>query len=154
TRGALSADSARALLDELMELPSLVRTVLARGGRVAELAAALTPYASLLYLGRGITYPVALEGALKLKELAYTHAEGYPAGEMKHGPIALVDPKLPVVVLVPRGRLYEKVIGNVEEVRARDGIVVAVATDGDDDIARRGGPVTYAPPAPELRSST
>ena len=150
TRGALSADSARALLDELMELPSLVRTVLARGGRAAELASALTPYPSFLYLGRGVTYPVALEGALKLKELAYTHAEGYPAGEMKHGPIALVDPKLPVVVLVPRGRLYEKVIGNVEEVRARNGIVVAVATDGDDDIAARADHVLYVPPASEL----
>jgi len=150
TRGALSADSARALLDELMELPSLVSTVLARGGRAAELASALTPYPSFLYLGRGVTYPVALEGALKLKELAYTHAEGYPAGEMKHGPIALVDPKLPVVVLVPRGRLYEKVIGNVEEVRARNGIVVAVATDGDDDIAARADHVLYVPPASEL----
>ncbi len=150
TTGALSADQASALLRELTEIPHLAKTVLARGGRVAELAAALTPYASLLYLGRGITYPVALEGALKLKELAYTHAEGYPAGEMKHGPIALVDPKLPVVVLVPRGRLYEKVLGNLEEVKARNGLVVALASDGDDDITTRADHVLYVPPTSEL----
>jgi glucosamine--fructose-6-phosphate aminotransferase (isomerizing) len=150
TKGALSADAASALLGELTAIPHLARTVLARGGRVAELAPALQPYPSFLYLGRGITYPVALEGALKLKELAYTHAEGYPAGEMKHGPIALVDPKLPVVVLVPRGRLYEKVLGNIEEVKARNGIVVAVASDGDDDIATRADHVLYIPQASEL----
>ena len=150
TTGALSADQASALLRELTEIPHLAKTVLARGGRVAELAAALTPYASLLYLGRGITYPVALEGALKVKELAYVHAEGYPAGEMKHGPIALVDPKLPVVVLAPRGRLYEKVIANIEEVKARNGLVVAVASDGDDEIATRADHVLYVPHASEL----
>ncbi|PYO17182.1 MAG: glutamine--fructose-6-phosphate transaminase (isomerizing) [Candidatus Rokuibacteriota bacterium] len=150
TTGALSADQASALLRELTEIPHLAKTVLARGGRVAELAAALTPYASLLYLGRGITYPVALEGALKLKELAYTHAEGYPAGEMKHGPIALVDPKLPVVVLVPRDRLYEKVLGNLEEVKARNGLVVVLASDGDDDITTRADHVLYVPPTSEL----
>jgi len=150
TTGALSADQASALLRELTEIPHLAKTVLARGGRVAELAAALTPYASLLYLGRGITYPVALEGALKLKELAYTHAEGYPAGEMKHGPIALVDPKLPVVVLVPRDRLYEKVLGNLEEVKARNGLVVALASDGDDDITTRADHVLHVPSTSEL----
>ena len=150
TTDALSADQASALLRELTEIPHLAKTVLARGGRVAELAAALTPYPSFLYLGRGITYPVALEGALKLKELAYTHAEGYPAGEMKHGPIALVDPKLPVVVLVPRDRLYEKVLGNLEEVKARNGLVVALASDGDDDITTRADHVLYVPPTSEL----
>ena len=150
TTGALSTDQASGLLGELTEIPHLAKTVLARGGRVAELAAALTPYASLLYLGRGITYPVALEGALKLKELAYTHAEGYPAGEMKHGPIALVDPKLPVVVLVPRDRLYEKVLGNLEEVKARNGLVVALASDGDDDITTRADHVLYVPATSEL----
>ena len=117
---------------------------------MAELAAALTPYPSFLYLGRGITHPVALEGALKLKELVYTHAEGYPAGEMKHGPIALVDPELPVVVLAPRGRLYEKVLGNIEEVKARNGLVVALASDGDDEIATRADQVIYVPPTSEL----
>jgi glutamine---fructose-6-phosphate transaminase (isomerizing) len=150
TKGALSADAAGGFVGELMELPHLVETVLAREGRVAELAQALAPYPSFLYLARGITHPVALEGALKLKELAYVHAEGYPAGEMKHGPIALVDPKLPVVVLVPRGRLYEKVIGNIEEVKARNGIVVAVASDGDDDIATRADHVLYVPQTSEL----
>ncbi len=150
TKGALSADRASALLGELMEIPHLVQTVLARGGRVMELAPALAPYPSFLYLGRGINHPLALEGALKLKELAYAHAEGYPAGEMKHGPIALVDPKLPVVVLAPKDRLYDKVIGNVEEVRARNGLVVAVASDGDEDIATRADHVLYVPQTSEL----
>ncbi|MBI4638186.1 MAG: glutamine--fructose-6-phosphate transaminase (isomerizing) [Candidatus Rokubacteria bacterium] len=150
TKGALSADQASALLGEVMEIPHLAKAVLGRGGRVVELAPALTPYPSFLYLGRGVTYPVALEGALKLKELAYTHAEGYPAGEMKHGPIALVDPKLPVVVLAPRGRLYEKALGNIEEVKARNGLVVAVASDGDDQIATRADHVLYVPRTTEL----
>jgi glucosamine--fructose-6-phosphate aminotransferase (isomerizing) len=150
TTGALSADAVGGLVGELMEIPHLVKTTLARGELVAELAQALAPYPSFLYLGRGITYPVALEGALKLKELAYVHAEGYPAGEMKHGPIALVDPKLPVVVLAPRGRLYEKVIANIEEVKARNGLVVAVASDGDDEIATRADHVLYVPHASEL----
>jgi glucosamine--fructose-6-phosphate aminotransferase (isomerizing) len=150
TTGALSADAVGGLVGELMEIPHLVKTTLARGERVAELAQALAPYPSFLYLGRGITYPVALEGALKLKELAYVHAEGYPAGEMKHGPIALVDPKLPVVVLAPRGRLYEKVVANIEEVKARNGLVVAVASDGDDEIATRADHVLYVPHASEL----
>jgi glucosamine--fructose-6-phosphate aminotransferase (isomerizing) len=89
-----------------------------------------------LYLGRGIHYPIALEGALKLKEISYIHAEGYPAGEMKHGPIALIDESLPVVALCPRGRVYEKMLSNVQEVKARGGRVIAVAFAGDAELPR------------------
>jgi glucosamine--fructose-6-phosphate aminotransferase (isomerizing) len=90
-----------------------------------------------LYLGRGMSYPIALEGALKLKELSYIHAEGYPAGEMKHGPIALIDENVPVVVLAPRDRHYEKVVSNMEEVIARGGRVLVIRTEGDDEIGRK-----------------
>jgi glucosamine--fructose-6-phosphate aminotransferase (isomerizing) len=87
------------------------------------------------YLGRGLHFPLALEGALKLKEISYIHAEGYPAGEMKHGPIALVDSRMPVVAVAPKGSTYEKIASNLEEIKARDGLVIAVATEGDEEIA-------------------
>jgi glutamine---fructose-6-phosphate transaminase (isomerizing) len=97
-------------------------------------------------LGRGITFPLALEGALKLKEISYIHAEGYPAGEMKHGPIALIDSRMPVVALATKGPTYEKIISNLEEVKARDGIVIAVATEGDDEIGATADFVIPVPP--------
>jgi glucosamine--fructose-6-phosphate aminotransferase (isomerizing) len=98
---------------------------------VEALARTLMRATDFLYLGRGINYPIALEGALKLKEISYVHAEGYPAGEMKHGPIALIDERLPVVALCPQGRVYEKMLSNVQEVKARGGRVIALATAGD-----------------------
>jgi glucosamine--fructose-6-phosphate aminotransferase (isomerizing) len=100
---------------------------------------------NFLYLGRGIMYPIALEGALKLKEISYIHAEGYAAGEMKHGPIALIDAEMPVVVLAPRDRVYEKTISNLEEVRARDGQVIAVVTEGNGEIAEKADAVITIP---------
>ncbi len=100
---------------------------------------------NFLYLGRGINYPIALEGALKLKEISYIHAEGYPAGEMKHGPIALIDEEMPVVVTVTKNKTYEKVLSNVEEVRARGGMVIAVATEGDEEITKKAQDVIYIP---------
>ena len=110
-----------------------------------------------LYLGRGINYPVALEGALKLKEISYIHAEGYPAGEMKHGPIALIDEEMPVVVIATREHGnesselgYEKVLSNIQEVKARSGIVIGVVTDGDNDVRDAADHVIEVPPAPEL----
>jgi glucosamine--fructose-6-phosphate aminotransferase (isomerizing) len=103
-----------------------------------------------LYLGRGINYPVALEGALKLKEISYIHAEGYPAGEMKHGPVALIDEAMPVVAIATQDRVYDKMISQVEQVRARDGIVIALATEGDEAITRKANHVLYAPEAPPL----
>jgi glucosamine--fructose-6-phosphate aminotransferase (isomerizing) len=96
-------------------------------------------------LGRGYCYPVALEGALKLKEISYIHAEGYPAAEMKHGPIALIDEKTPTVFLVPRDSLYDKTFSNVEEIKARKGPVIAIATEGDDQIRRKADDVIYLP---------
>ncbi len=104
---------------------------------------------SALYLGRGLQYPIALEGALKLKEISYIHAEGYAAGEMKHGPIALVDDELPVVALAPRGATYEKMLSNIEEVRAREGRVIAVATEGDQEIRGKADAVLEVPDFPE-----
>jgi len=103
----------------------------------------------MLFLGRGLAYPIALEGALKLKEIAYIHAEGYAAGEMKHGPIALIDENMPVVVVVPRDGHYEKTISNVEEVRARDGKVIAIATEGDHEIPRVAEHIVWIPKVDE-----
>ena len=96
-----------------------------------------------LFLGRGIMFPIAMEGALKLKEISYIHAEGYAAGEMKHGPIALIDEKMPVVVIATKGELHDKLISNLEQVRARDGQVIAIATVGDDEIAEKANEVIY-----------
>src|SRR2546422_8901915 len=98
-----------------------------------------------LCLGRGLHFPLALEGALKLKEISYIHAEGYPAGEMKHGPIALFDARMPVVAIAPRGTTYEKMTSNIEEVKARDGVVIAVATDGDEEIEAKADLVIPIP---------
>ncbi|HEU4437343.1 MAG TPA: SIS domain-containing protein, partial [candidate division Zixibacteria bacterium] len=99
-----------------------------------------------LYLGRGINFPVALEGALKLKEISYIHAEGYPAAEMKHGPIALIDENMPVVVIALKDPIYDKVVSNIQEIKARRGQVIAVATEGDTEIARLADHVIYIPP--------
>ncbi|MCI0565075.1 MAG: SIS domain-containing protein, partial [Nitrososphaera sp.] len=103
-----------------------------------------------LYLGRGINYPIALEGALKLKELSYIHAEGYPAGEMKHGPIALIDEKMPVVAVMPQDRHYEKIRSNVMEAKSRGGNIVAIATQGDESVEEIARKVFYIPRADEL----
>ena len=107
-------------------------------------------YANFLYLGRGINYPIALEGALKLKEISYIHAEGYPAGEMKHGPIALIDEKMPVLAIALKDALYEKMISQIEQAKARGGIVIAVATEGDTLIASKADHVLYVPDAPAM----
>jgi glucosamine--fructose-6-phosphate aminotransferase (isomerizing) len=101
---------------------------------VLDLSRSLGQATDFLYLGRGVNYPIALEGALKMKEISYVHAEGYPAGEMKHGPIALIDERLPTVALCPKGRVYEKMLSNVQEVKARGGRVLAVVSEGDRDV--------------------
>ena len=105
-----------------------------------------------LFLGRGISYPVAMEGALKLKEVSYCHAEGYQAGEMKHGPIALIDEDMPVVALALQDALYPKMVSNIEEVKARNGKVIAIATEGDEAISSIADHVVRVPPAPDLLS--
>jgi glucosamine--fructose-6-phosphate aminotransferase (isomerizing) len=135
-RRTLSAEDGQAHLENLARIPSLMEQALAGERAVETLAKSLGSAQDFLYLGRGIHYPIALEGALKLKEISYVHAEGYPAGEMKHGPIALIDESLPVVALCPKGRVYDKMLSNVQEVKARGGRVVAVAFAGDDELRR------------------
>ncbi|MCS6773406.1 MAG: glutamine--fructose-6-phosphate transaminase (isomerizing) [Thermoflexales bacterium] len=134
----------------LAQLPGLVSRVLAPNPIYDELADRFHDREHFLYLGRGVNYPIALEGALKLKEISYIHAEGYPAGEMKHGPIALIDERMPVVCIAVRDSVYEKMISQIEQVKSRRGTVIAVATEGDDLIARKADFVIWVPPAPPL----
>jgi glutamine---fructose-6-phosphate transaminase (isomerizing) len=133
-RGALSAQQSRPHVDALLQLPLLLEQALKVSPEVEEVAARFHTRTDFLYLGRGINYPIALEGALKLKEISYIHAEGYPAGEMKHGPIALIDERMPVVAIAPHDDVFEKMIGNMQEVKARGGSVIAVTTRGDDKL--------------------
>src|SRR6059058_2437480 len=134
-RGVLSPDASKPHVDALLQLPQLLEQTLKVASDVEEIASRFHTRTDFLYLGRGINYPIALEGALKLKEISYIHAEGYPAGEMKHGPIALIDERMPVVAIAPRDAVFEKMMGNVQEVKARSGSVVALTTRGDDKLA-------------------
>jgi glutamine---fructose-6-phosphate transaminase (isomerizing) len=133
-RGTLSPDTSRPHVDALLQLPKLLEQTLKLAPEIEEIAARFHTRTDFLYLGRGINYPIALEGALKLKEISYIHAEGYPAGEMKHGPIALIDERMPVVTLAPQDHVFEKMIGNMQEVKARNGSVIALTTRGDDKL--------------------
>ncbi|APR84540.1 Glucosamine--fructose-6-phosphate aminotransferase [Minicystis rosea] len=133
-RNTLAQDKAQELLQSLWETPSHMREVLGDADYVHVIAKRLTHAKDVLFLGRGLGFPIALEGALKLKEISYAHAEGYAAGEMKHGPIALIDESLPVVVIAPHDNHYEKVLSNMQEVRAREGQVIAIATKGDEAV--------------------
>src|SRR5271165_2905282 len=155
-RGVMTAEQAQAAMLELTRIPAKLETLLAQDPACDELAKRYQKVHDFLFLGRGIHYPIALEGALKLKEISYIHAEGYPAGEMKHGPNALIDENLPVVVIATRdvnnpGSLlrYEKTISNLKEVKARSGVVIALATEGDEEIKEAADHVLYIPPAPE-----
>ena len=149
-RNFLTEVDGRKRLEDLLEVPGLMQEALALDETVAALARRLAGCRNMLYLGRGPHYPVALEGALKLKEISYIHAEGYAGGEMKHGPIALIDEEMPVVALAPRDPSYDRMLGNIEEVRARDGRVIAVCHVGDSEIARRAHEVLAVPAAPDL----
>ncbi|MBN1425540.1 glutamine--fructose-6-phosphate transaminase (isomerizing) [Candidatus Fermentibacteria bacterium] len=140
----------RTLVRAMQALPSQMRQVLAREEEIAELATRFVDGRNALYLGRGYSFPVALEGALKLKEISYIHAEGYPAAEMKHGPIALIDKNMPVVVVAPQDSVYDKVVSNIEEIRTRRGQVIAVATEGDTAIASKADHVIYIPQTLEI----
>ncbi len=133
-RGEISEDAAKEFLRELLLLPGNVEKALAADENIRMLAKDFFKAKGVLYLGRGINYPIALEGALKLKEISYIHAEGYPAGEMKHGPIALIDEELPVVVLVPKNNLYEKINSNIQEVKSRGGKVISITNDAHDEV--------------------
>jgi glucosamine--fructose-6-phosphate aminotransferase (isomerizing) len=151
-RGTLSAEAARAQLEALARIPHQMDEVLRREAEVLPVARRCAQARDVLFLGRGSQFPVALEGALKLKEISYIHAEGYAAGEMKHGPIALIDEALPVVVLAVREPSYEKTLGNIEEVRARGGQVIAVVADGDAHAASLASVSLSVPEAPALLS--
>jgi len=144
-RGTLASDRRHKLLQDLAELPNLVGSVLADGNDYERIARKYMNCDDFLYLGRGINYPIALEGALKLKEISYIHAEGYPAGEMKHGPIALIDDQMPVVAICPQDKVRAKMISNIEQVKARGGRVIAVATVGDTEIAEKADDVMWIP---------
>lgn len=144
-RGALAPEEAQRLLREMRRLPRLVEEVLEKRPLVAHVAEKYHQARDFLFLGRHVQAPTAYEGALKLKEISYIHAEAYPAGEMKHGPIALIDEHLPVVVLATKGPLYEKTLSNIQEVRARGGKVIAIATEGDEEIPRLAQDVIYVP---------
>src|SRR5512135_2277141 len=156
-RGTLTPEKAKPLIAELTKLPGKLEALLARDEECEDLAKEYFRAQDFLFLGRGIHYPIALEGALKLKEISYIHAEGYPAGEMKHGPNALIDESLPVVVLATRDQAdpgsmvrYEKTLSNIIEVKARSGTVIAIATEGDEDIRESVDRVIHVPAAPEL----
>ena len=137
------------LLTSFEEIPRKIEAVLSQSDHILEVTSRVVNRDNWLFLGRGLQYPVALEGALKLKEISYIHAEGMPAAEMKHGPIALIDKGMPVVILATRDSQYEKVIGNMEEVRSRGGHVIAVATEGDEEIRSHCDDVFYVPDVPE-----
>src|SRR5438093_428806 len=139
----------RQVVKGLSELPDLMSIVLGQSDAIRRVAERFVESDHFLYLGRGLYFPLALEGALKLKEISYIHAEGYPAGEMKHGPIALIDRRMPVVAIAPRGSTYEKMTSNIEEVKARDGVVIAVATEGDEGIEAKADLVIPIPPSLE-----
>jgi glucosamine--fructose-6-phosphate aminotransferase (isomerizing) len=144
-RGRVDAEAAREHIGNLVRLPRMVEHVLQLDEHVAEIAHRYFQASNFLFLGRGIMYPIAMEGALKLKEISYIHAEGYAAGEMKHGPIALIDEHMPVVVIANQSPVYDKIISNLEQVRARDGRVIAVASEGDALIEEKADEVIRIP---------
>jgi glutamine---fructose-6-phosphate transaminase (isomerizing) len=150
TREALGPQEAKILLENLTKIPHHLQKVLELNEVIIPLAKKYMNARDFLYLGRGVNYPIALEGALKLKEISYIHAEGYPAGEMKHGPIALIDEEMPVVVLAPKGKTYEKILSNIEEVRARGGKVIALANPGSEEIASKAQDVLWIPESHHL----
>lgn len=144
-RGTITSEQARQHASDLAHLPDLAGQVLDNDPVYRNLAGKLHRYENFLYLGRGINYPTALEGALKLKEISYIHAEGYPAGEMKHGPIALIDENMPVLTIALQDEVYDKMISQVEQAKSRDGVVIALATEGDTFIAEKADHVLYVP---------
>jgi glutamine---fructose-6-phosphate transaminase (isomerizing) len=159
-RGTITPEQAKAAVQELMRIPGKLEQILTHDEACDELAKTYVRAQDFLFLGRGIHYPIALEGALKLKEISYIHAEGYPAGEMKHGPNALIDENLPVVIIATRDVTspqsmvrYEKTMSNLKEVKARSGIVIALATEGDKEITEEADHVLFVPPAPEELSA-
>jgi len=158
-RGELSPEQAKKLIAELQRMPAKLESVLSREEETEDLAKEYHRVTDFLFLGRSIHYPIALEGALKLKEISYIHAEGYPAGEMKHGPNALIDERMPVVIIATKDEndkesvlRYDKTLSNLKEVKARSGVVIAIATEGDEEIKESADHVVYVPAAPDILS--
>ncbi|MDH5406122.1 MAG: glutamine--fructose-6-phosphate transaminase (isomerizing) [Candidatus Aminicenantes bacterium] len=149
-KGTISRDECRSYLEQLNKIPHKIEQVLGKNAEIEDLARQFYRTTDFLYLGRGLNYPIALEGALKLKEISYIHAEGYPAGEMKHGPIALIDGHMPVVALVAKDQVYEKMLANIEEVKARDGIVIAFAEKGDAEVEKKADHIFFIPSTIDL----
>jgi glucosamine--fructose-6-phosphate aminotransferase (isomerizing) len=147
--GSITQERMAAHFEALLHLPTLMENVLKLNESIESLVRLYLHSRDFLFLGRGISYPIALEGALKLKEISYIHAEGYPAGEMKHGPIALIDEDMPVVVMALKDRHYEKMMSNMEEVIARGGRVIAICTEGDTEVERKAENVLYLPECSE-----
>jgi glucosamine--fructose-6-phosphate aminotransferase (isomerizing) len=147
-KGAMTEEENRIKVQDLSAIPHKMGSILASQEQYSKLAAQYSPFDHFFYLGRGIHYPIALEGALKLKEVSYIHAEGYPAGEMKHGPIALIDHKLVVVAIALQDELYDKMLGNIAEVKARDGIVIALGTEGDVKLRKLSDHLISIPEVP------
>jgi glucosamine--fructose-6-phosphate aminotransferase (isomerizing) len=143
--GRLSLAEGRKLVRELQTIPGKLKQILANDAAIKKIAKKYARASDCLFMGRQFNYPIALEGALKLKEISYIHAEGYPSAEMKHGPIALISPEFPSVFVIPRDAMYDKNMSNVEEIKARRGPVIAIATEGDTEIARKADDVIYIP---------
>ena len=133
-KGTVSPELRQRIIAELPNIPVKIEKILKHDKQIAEMAKTFTYAHNFIYLGRGYNYPIALEGALKLKEISYIHAEGYPAAEMKHGPIALIDEEMPVVVIAPKRGHYDKILSNIQEVKARKGRVISIVTEGDKDV--------------------
>jgi glucosamine--fructose-6-phosphate aminotransferase (isomerizing) len=146
-RGVIDAEKSRKLLRDLLLLPGEIEKALSGEEAVKSIAKEYSRARGFIYLGRGINYPIALEGALKLKEISYIHAEGYPAGEMKHGPIALIDDALPAVFLVSKDALFGKMISNIQEVKSRGGDVIIVATEGSGEVSEISQRCIFVPEA-------
>jgi len=145
-RGRLSPAEGRNIARELHAIPDKLKSILTQASRIKAIAKKYARFEDFLFMGRQFNFPIALEGALKLKEISYIHAEGYPSAEMKHGPIALVSPEFPSVFVVPRDAMYEKNMSNIEEIKARRGPIIAVATAGDGEIAHKANDLIYIPP--------
>lgn len=150
-KGSLAPEHYTQIIDDLLVLPEKIEKIFEQKERIEQLSTRFTYAHNFIYLGRGINYPVALEGALKLKEISYIHAEGYPAAEMKHGPIALIDEEMPIVVIATRDKIYEKIVSNIQEIKARKGRIIAIVNEGDTQVANMVDYVIEIPEiAPEL----
>jgi len=152
-KGVLVESRYHALIEELSRIPDKIERILQHDDKFKLIAEQYQNATNFLYLGRGYSFPVALEGALKLKEISYIHAEGYPAAEMKHGPIALIDRNMPVVVIATNDKSYEKIVSNIQEVKARNGIVIAIVSEGDTTIKGMADHVLEIPDAMEELTS-